>query len=271
MKNELMTLFFEDAAQRVLVTADGTIWACARDVAAALEYENTNKAIGDHCLDPVPWSELRERIGKGGGDSPPHYGQGGNDSLPPWGNMQPHMLFIALGDICRLIVRCRLPIGERMNRWLFDEVIPQIFRTGRYVAGGERIDLDDMRVKMEVVREARLSHGKAAARDIWRMLGLPDVPADKGAGAPDVNETLAPYIADFLEECTERDDTAQVTARELYKVYNAWAERRKAPHFTETMFGLMTSRMGLEKVHGRTVAYRGLRIKASLRQQLGLG
>ena len=47
------------------------------------------------------------------------------------------MSFIPEGDVYRLIVHSKLPTAERFERWVFDEVLPTIRKTGGYVADEE--------------------------------------------------------------------------------------------------------------------------------------
>lgn len=37
------------------------------------------------------------------------------------------------GDIYRLIVKSKLPSAEKFEKWVFDEVLPQIRKTGAYI------------------------------------------------------------------------------------------------------------------------------------------
>lgn len=43
------------------------------------------------------------------------------------------MTFIPEGDVYRLIVHSRLPGAERFEKWVFDEVLPTIRRSGGYM------------------------------------------------------------------------------------------------------------------------------------------
>lgn len=88
---------------------DGKPYAVANDVAKALGYANPSKATNDHCRNSIKvW---------------------GNDSL---GRRQ-EFKAIPEGDIYRLIIRSKLPGADKFERWVFDEVIPQIRRTGGYI------------------------------------------------------------------------------------------------------------------------------------------
>ena len=81
---------------------------CAADVAKALGYTNSNKAVNDHCR------AITKR------------------STPISGKIQ-QINFIPEGDVYRLIIRSKLPAAERFEHWVFDEVIPMIRKTGCYM------------------------------------------------------------------------------------------------------------------------------------------
>ena len=44
------------------------------------------------------------------------------------------MQYIPEGDLYRLIIRSRLPAAQKFEKWLFDEVLPELRRTGGYRA-----------------------------------------------------------------------------------------------------------------------------------------
>lgn len=90
------------------IELDGKPYFAAHDVARALGYTNPSKATNDHCKNSV----MRR----------------GNDSL----GREQEIKFIPEGDLYRLIVRSNLPSAEHFERWVFDEVLPQIRQTGNY-------------------------------------------------------------------------------------------------------------------------------------------
>ena len=47
--------------------------------------------------------------------------------------------FIPEGDVYRLITHSKLPSAERFERWVFDEVLPSIRRTGGY---GQQLNME---------------------------------------------------------------------------------------------------------------------------------
>lgn len=94
-----------------VIYEDAKILFCGNDVAKALGYTNPSKALTDHCR------YITKRY-------TPH---------PQNLNKQLEMSFIPEGDVYRLIVRSKLPSAEKFERWVFDEVLPIVRKTGGYV------------------------------------------------------------------------------------------------------------------------------------------
>lgn len=49
------------------------------------------------------------------------------------------MLFIPEGDVYRLIARSKLPEAEKFEKWVFDEVLPTIRKTGGYINNARQL------------------------------------------------------------------------------------------------------------------------------------
>lgn len=97
------------------VTAEnGTVLFCAKHVATALGYTNTNKAIKDHCRGVTNRYPITDSLGR-----------------------TQQAVFITEGDVYRLIASSKLPSAVEFEHWLFDEVVPQIRRTGGYIPQAE--------------------------------------------------------------------------------------------------------------------------------------
>lgn len=88
------------------------IWFCGNDIASALGYVDTNKAIRTHC--------------KGVAEM----------DTPTKGGVQ-RVRYITEGDIYRLIIKSKLPSAEKFEKWIFDKVLPSIRKTGGYVNDDE--------------------------------------------------------------------------------------------------------------------------------------
>ena len=107
--NELMTRVFENEEFRQVRTLveNGEVLFCGADVAKALGYANSRKALIDHCK-----------------------GVTKRDTLTTGGMQQ--LSFIPEGDVYRLVVHSRLETAVRFERWVFDEVLPTLRKTGVY-------------------------------------------------------------------------------------------------------------------------------------------
>jgi len=90
------------------VELDGEPWFVGKDIAEALGYTNPSKAMGDHC--------------KGITKRYPLQTSGGTQE----------MRLINEPDMYRLIVNSKLPSAEKFERWVFEEVLPTIRKTGGY-------------------------------------------------------------------------------------------------------------------------------------------
>ena len=109
-----------------IIEQDGKVLFCGRDIAAALGYTNPNKALADHCKG-VP---IRYPLQTPGGIQ--------------------DVRFITEGDVYRLITHSRLPAAEQFERWVFDEVLPSIRKTGAYGIPPERLaDLNSYQARLD--------------------------------------------------------------------------------------------------------------------------
>ena len=101
---------FENAEFGSVRTAevDGKPYFAGKDIASALGYAETAKAIREHCKGV---SEI---------------------DTPTNGGVQ-KMKYISEGDVYRLITHSRLPEAEKFEHWVFDEVLPSIRKHGAYM------------------------------------------------------------------------------------------------------------------------------------------
>lgn len=94
-----------------IINENGKPFFCAVDIASALGYSNPRDAIRRHCKGVVKHDTLTD---------------GGIQSLS----------YIPEGDVYRLIAHSKLPGAERFEKWVFDEVLPTIRKTGGYLTDG---------------------------------------------------------------------------------------------------------------------------------------
>ena len=115
MGKELMIFSNEEFGSIRTVEDGDKVLFVASDIAKALKYSNTSKAIKDHCR----WVTKRYI---------PH---------PQNENKEIEVNTIPEGDLYRLISNSELPSAEKFESWVFDEVLPTIRKTGGYVNNDE--------------------------------------------------------------------------------------------------------------------------------------
>lgn len=105
---ELQIFKSEEFGELRMIEIESKPYFVANDVAKALGYKRPADAITTHCKGSV-----KHRYLTGGGEQ--------------------EVKVIPEGDVYRLIVKSQLPEAERFEKWVFDEVIPTIRKTGGYV------------------------------------------------------------------------------------------------------------------------------------------
>ena len=111
---------------------DGQPYWIAADVTRILGYNRTNDAVKRHCH-----STLKRRTMTAKGERELNY--------------------IPESDLYRLIVHSKLPTTKAFEKWVFEEVLPQIRQTGGYGNAGDgdiRAELAALRTEIRGLREA---------------------------------------------------------------------------------------------------------------------
>ena len=95
----------------LVIEENGKYLFCGVDVANALGYKDSAKALKTHCTaDGWAFYPLIDTMGR-----------------------TQNTRFISEGNLYRLIVHSKLPSAERFERWVFDEVLPTIRKHGAYL------------------------------------------------------------------------------------------------------------------------------------------
>lgn len=129
--NELQIFNNEEFGEVRTITRDNKTYFVGNDVAKALGYSDTAKAIRTHC--------------KGVDEM----------DIPTNGGIQ-KMKVIAEGDIYRLVVRSQLPQAEKFESWVFDNVLPSIRKNGGYIAGQETLSDEELLSKALMVAQRKI-------------------------------------------------------------------------------------------------------------------
>ncbi|QBQ01672.1 bro-a [Hyphantria cunea granulovirus] len=63
-------------------------------------------------------------------------------------NFQPNTVFISEPGVYALIMRSKLPAAEEFQRWLFEEVLPELRKTGKYCVSNEAMSVAEYDKKL---------------------------------------------------------------------------------------------------------------------------
>ena len=108
MNTQIQSFHFENQSVRVVFDDSHTPMFVAKDVAITLGYARPNDAIKQHCKGAVKHRTLSTK--------------GGNQK----------MRVIYEPDVYRLIFGSKLESAVKFQDWVFEEVLPQIRKTGMY-------------------------------------------------------------------------------------------------------------------------------------------
>ena len=107
----LSVFSFESREVRTVTSDTGEVLFVGKDVAAALGYADHTNAMKQHCRGVVKHHPILDSLGR---------------------TQEARVLNEA--DVLRLIVNSKLPAAEAFERWVFEEVLPSIRKTGSYTA-----------------------------------------------------------------------------------------------------------------------------------------
>ncbi|STO64314.1 Putative prophage antirepressor protein [Haemophilus parahaemolyticus] len=125
---QFSTFNFHNSPVRTITDPKGEIWFCGTDVCNILGYVNPRDAISKHC-----------KVG----------GVAKRDTPTTSGNQE--ITFINEPNLYRLIIKSRKPEAERFEAWVFEEVLPQIRKTGSYSQNVEEIRLLEITLKVQML------------------------------------------------------------------------------------------------------------------------
>lgn len=123
MTQELKTFNNPIFGDLEILTLDGKEYFPATKVATILGYSNPRDAIARHCIKDIPWVVKHDVWVQTGVQA------NGEPSM-----RKTEVNFIDEGNLYRLIVKSKLPQAQQFERWVFDEVLPMIRRTGMYIS-----------------------------------------------------------------------------------------------------------------------------------------
>jgi len=238
---------FEGQTVRAMERA-GAPWFVAQDVCACLE-------IGNH----------RDAVAKLDEDEK---GVGITDTL---GGPQ-EMLIVSESGVYGLVFRSRKDAARRFRRWVTSEVLPALRHSGRYLMAADEEDtellsldtpddIDRVRVKMGLVREARYVYGRQTARQLWKRIGLPDVRTLPGEQIGWTADDVSPVLREWIDARCETDPDFRARSEPLYKDYCSWCAEIDEEPPSRQGFTKQMKRMKFRRFHSNGGWIKGVRLK----------
>lgn len=138
--NELQIFNYESKEIRT-VLIDGVPFWIARDLTNILGYANYSDAISRHCRGIVK-----------------HY------PLQTKGGLQ-EVRLLSEPDMYRLIVKSNLPSAEKFEKWVFEDVLPSIRKTGQYGVKAPSNLIEALKLALEQAEQIEEMKPKALEYD----------------------------------------------------------------------------------------------------------
>ncbi|WP_242505030.1 BRO-N domain-containing protein, partial [Avibacterium paragallinarum] len=123
MSNQIQfnTFNFHSNAVRVITDPTGEFWFCGRDICTILGYVNESLTLQKHCKqNGVSKRYLTDKMQR-----------------------KQEAIFINEPNLYRLIIKSRKPEAEPFETWVFEEVLPQIRKTGKYSLEQQQLALPE--------------------------------------------------------------------------------------------------------------------------------
>ena len=117
------------------VMKDGEVLFAATDIAKCLGYANPKDAVIKHCkTNGVAFCDLIDSMGR-----------------------TQNAKFITKGNVIRLVANSTLPQAEKIESWIFDEVIPSVLENGGYIATRADDTPEEIMAKALTIAQATLA------------------------------------------------------------------------------------------------------------------
>lgn len=219
---EKLTTFTNESFGNIRgVEIDSKPYFVGKDIAIALGYAKPTDAVRKHCKGV---SKMK---------------------IPTNGGVQ-EISIISEGDLYRLIAHSKLPEAEKFESWVFDEVLPQIRKTGGYIPVDEKdneieimakaLQIMDRTIKMmDKTIDSQDIKIKELEGDVYKLEGL----AIKGYSLKDLSTCLG-YKERFLDDyCISQGWYSRVNHDVLIKD-NRYVKRLKKNSINFTDLGRET-------------------------------
>jgi|GEM_PF-1193206 len=107
---EFQLFAFENLLIRILIDKQGRLWFVATDICKALDYtKSTSSVVQQHCN-----------------------AEGCTKMVHPLTKNEQEVILINEGNLYRLVIKSTKKEAQNFERWVFDEILPTLRKTGKY-------------------------------------------------------------------------------------------------------------------------------------------
>ena len=214
--NELQVFDNDLFGEIRFVEVEGKPYAVAKDVAKALGYSDTDQAIRKHCKRAI------------------------SQPVKTTGQVR-NMKIIPEGDIYRLITRSKLPSAEKFETWVFDEVLPQIRKTGGYIPLTKEDDEKSILAKAYLIAKKTIEEKDELLKEKDEQIKRLELVRVKGRTLNDAATCTGHPRKDIEEHCYKEKWYSKINGDVIIHKENLVTRKRKnAIEFTEEGFDLIT-------------------------------
>ena len=165
------------------IDENGKILFCGSDCAKMLGYAKPQNAISTHCKGATLKQGIIDNMGR-----------------------EQSMLFITEGDLYRLITHSKLPTAEKFESWVFDEVLPQIRKTGGYIPISENETDEEFLARALIVAQNTLKRKEEIIKSQQKQLEIKDEEIEH-------KENVIIGLVDDIDLATKRQRINQIVRR----------------------------------------------------------
>lgn len=142
MTQSIIPFSFKGAEVRTVVM-DGTPAFVGKDVCDRLGYADATNAMKQHCRGVVKRHPIVDKLGR-----------------------TQEARVLSEPDVLRLIVRSKLPEAEEFERWVFEEVLPAIRKTGGYMTASPEETPEEIMLRALTIAKETVDRQKSQIADL---------------------------------------------------------------------------------------------------------
>ncbi|WP_195337039.1 phage antirepressor KilAC domain-containing protein [Paraclostridium bifermentans] len=216
-----------------VIEKEGKILAVGSDVAKSLGYSIPSKAVNTHC----------KGVSK--------------MEVPTNGGTQ-EMLVITEGDIYRLISKSKLPSAEIFESWVFDDVLPQIRKTGGYIPTNEEEDETEILAKAVMIAQKTIEKKDELLKEKTRELEEKNKFINQIASSQ--NTLLVREVAKVI---SSKEGGIVIGEKKLYQKLRDWElifKNKNEPQQRYIKQGLFELTEGIRNTSTGTFTYQTMRV-----------